>query len=133
VKKHPEQVLAGFEAVTVLPVGPLRAQRQIWVDTVGSKEPGFFGKDAGAILEKYCIALDRSRFIAQQINNLQSKHSRVRHDRYQKLLEMERKTAALVALLATKMRLTQQARYKPDSAVARSNPPEMPPPWQNRE
>lgn len=131
--------MTGLASVTVLPVGPLRApdhftaaQAQIWTDVSTSKAPGFFGRDSIGLLEKYCVALDRSRFITEQLNAISSVGSRSRLERFERLAKMEKEQSMLIASLATKMRLTQQSRYKPDSAVAAKAAPEMPTPWQNQ-
>jgi hypothetical protein len=49
----------------------------------------------------------------------------------ERLSAIELRYITAAASLATKMRLTQQARFRPDSAVAAKSAPEMPNPWES--
>lgn len=127
-------------SVTVLAVGPLRppdglseAQGKIWTEIVSSKPPGWFGRDSAALLESYCIAVDRRRFVTAQIErHFGLKRQNV--DKYAQLLELERRQTATISSLSTKMRLSQQSRYTPQAAAtATKSQPDMKAPWESED
>lgn len=125
-------------SVTVLPVGPAKPpdtlseeQGKIWTETVASRPPGWFGKDTAPILESYCIAIARRRFISANIEHQMSlKKPSAR--KCAELLALEVKQTQVIASLATKMRLTQQSRYTPQAAATASKTvPSAKAPWES--
>lgn len=125
-------------SVTVLPVGPAKApdtltaeQGKIWTETVASKPPEWFGRDSAPILESYCIAIARRRYISARIEHQMSlKQPSAR--KCAELLALEVKQTQVIASLATKMRLTQQSRYTPKAAgTASKSHPNAKAPWES--
>jgi hypothetical protein len=94
-------------------------QADIWRATVASEAAGFFSTEAvRALLSDYCRHRDASNKVAVVINDydtlkLMNDDDAKHYDRLLKLRERETRSSAS---LATKMRLTNQARYTPQAA-----------------
>ena len=88
------------------------AQAAIWREIVSTKPSEWFKADCAAILEAYCKAITHYRDMASLLDNPPADlRERLR------LTEAAGKQARLMGELASKLRLTPQARYTPGSAA----------------
>jgi hypothetical protein len=87
-----------------------REERQVWREVTGALRPDWF-YGAEHLLEIYVRALVHERFLAELVKAADPNGSR-----FVKLVRLKRTEAALVANLATKLRLTPRStfdRYTP--------------------
>jgi hypothetical protein len=96
------------------PVGLSSAESTLWRAVVDSKPAVWFGPDSAPVLAEYVRAVVMCDTLA----------SRLRHvlaggtiDDVRLVLGLRDKESRRAALLATKLRLTQQSRYTPQSAA----------------
>jgi phage terminase small subunit len=116
----------GRQSVTALSVAPVapwarieppphltESQRKLWADVVATKPAEWFKADSAPVLETYCQAVDNYRRTQQALDETPA----LDLAQYRTLSDLSSKQAALVASLATKLRLTPQSRYTPDKAA----------------
>jgi hypothetical protein len=99
-------------------------QMDIWNAVVATEPAGFFSSDAlCALLADYCRHRDSCETISNVINQFDSEWLK-REDgskRFDNLLRMREREARCVLRCATKLRITNQSRYTPQSAATASN------------
>lgn len=109
------------------------AQRSIWQETVKSESADYFKTAAlRAILADYCRHVDTARLLSHEIEACNPDWLRMEDGlaRFDKLLGLRARETRAAADLATKLRLTNQARYTSQSAGAASRRHEgYQPPW----
>lgn len=87
-------------------------QAALWREVVESKPSDWFGPDSLPVLKEYVRAATTCDRLAVVVERALEEGS----DGLPKLLEMRDREAKRVAVLATKLRLTQQSRYTPKAA-----------------
>jgi hypothetical protein len=93
-----------------------------WREIAARMPPDWFTRENFPLLEEYCRHIVRARVLAADITKFERFPSEVRLtsdgiQRYDMLLRMADRERAALLNLATKMRLTQQSRYRADKAV----------------
>ena len=87
-------------------------QAAIWREIVATKPSEWFKADCAPILEAYCKSITHYRDLVEMLD---SPPSDLRQ--HIKLLDATGRQARLMGELASKLRLTPQARYTPGSAA----------------
>lgn len=109
-----------------------KAQAAVWRAVVATKPADWFTEDTHPLLVKYCKHITTSCVLDQQIDEFPA-HLLADEDglkRYEALLRMrERETRAMTAL-ARSMRLTQQSRYKAETAATKAGGVSSRKPWE---
>ena len=95
------------------PAGLTEDQADVWRSVVGARSADFFGEDAAPLLEEYCRVVVMCRLLAVQI---EAGIAGGEADELKALLDMRDKESRRMASLATKLRITNQSRYTPQSA-----------------
>ena len=121
-------IAAGIDAVQRPdPPAELTAeQAEVWRDTVAVMRAAWFGRETWPLLIQYCRHVVHARHIAKllQATDLESDIGKFR-----KLWGIEARESALIAMLATRMRLTHQSSADPkkkhDPSAALPKPWEM--------
>jgi hypothetical protein len=98
-----------------------KAEKQVWRELVDRLRPDWFG-GAEQLLEVYCTSIVLERFLCEQIRK-----TKVDDDRFADLVRLQRAEAALVANLATKLRLTPRSTWDRHTPKLVSTQPK---PWQ---
>lgn len=89
-------------------------QAGVWRSVVGARSADFFGEDAVPLLEEYCRVVVMCRLLAVQIEaGIEGGDA----GELKALLDMRDKESRRMTSLATKLRLTNQSRYTPQSAA----------------
>jgi phage terminase small subunit len=91
------------------------AQTAIWREIVATKPSEWFKADCAPVLEAYCKAITHYREMASRLDTPPEEFKD-----YRWLVEMVGKQARLMGELASKLRLTPQARYTAGSATTAS-------------
>ncbi len=89
-------------------------EAQIWQSIVATKPSDWFQQDSAALLVAYCRHITTSRFLDEQITAIEGRgplRTPDELDFYKTLIDKREKQSRVLASLATKMRLSQQARY----------------------
>ena len=116
-------------SLTVVPVSPFRrpeppaelteAQAAVWRATVEGLPADWFGGGTQPLLVAYCRHVATAQLIAEHVDRFDL--SRLEDDEglkhYDCLLRMRDRETKATARLATKLRLTNQARYGPRAAA----------------
>lgn len=106
-------------------------ERNLWNEVVASKPAEWFGDDSAPLLKEYvraavlCDVLD-----AKAKRAIEGGAGDASVGLIKMLLDMRDKEAKRVASFATKLRLTQQSRYTPQSASTANNRASGKRPWQ---
>ncbi len=95
------------------PKNMAREQAQIWTTVVNSTPAGWF-RENDVLLELYCRHVHTADRLAKLIDSCGFEFDDLRQ--LNRLLAMRARETSLTTRLATKMRLTQQARITPRSA-----------------
>lgn len=110
-------------------------QMAIWNAVVRSEPPGFFESDATqALLADYCRHRDSSEQVSKIINEFKPEWLKLDEGakRYESLLRMRDRENRALLRCATKLRITNQARYTPQAAAtAARNRPKAARPWES--
>jgi hypothetical protein len=107
-------------------------QKELWLEIVASKPADWFTVDAQALLVGYVKAIASHEIISQRVDAMEAGghigglESLKDED---KLYAMQERQARLVQSFATKMRLTQQARYTTRTADVKSSKASGGRPW----
>lgn len=109
------------------PAGLTAAEADLWDVVVESKPSEWFGDDSLQLLKEYVRAATMCDRLDARIKLLEAKEliADVRL-----VLDMRDKEAKRAAMLATKLRLTQQSRYTPQAAATANNRASGRRPWQ---
>jgi len=109
-------------------------QRAIWRETAASEEPKFFETAVlRALLSDYCRHRDAAEKVSEVIDTFKPEwlKSAEGAKRYHGLLKMRDLETRAAAGIATKLRLTNQARYTPQAAATASkHAAKATPPWE---
>ncbi|SCX93777.1 hypothetical protein SAMN05216420_101387 [Nitrosospira sp. Nl5] len=117
----------------LIPPASLTArQKELWVEIVSAKPADWFTVDAQALLVGYVKAISSHEIISARVDALEAGVFANCLDLKDedKLYAMQERQARLVQSFATKMRLTQQARYTTGSAATASAKAGIARPWQ---
>lgn len=112
------------------------AQAAEWRAVTAALPAGWFRREQYGLLAAYCQHASAARLLAMMIDSFQAPWLADPDGlaRYDKLLAMRERETKSMASLATKMRLTQQARYMPNAAArATANSRTSPAPWEGSE
>ena len=124
----------GFARRPEPPIELTVRQAQIWRDVVASEPTDFFATAAlRAMLCDYCRHLQTGETLTEQINVFKPEWIRTEEgaSRYNLLLRMRERETRASGLLATKLRLTNQSRYQPDTAATAARKVQrLPRPWE---
>lgn len=131
--------MAALATVTVLPLRMLAppadlsaAECQVWA-TVAATKPGDWW-DAGSVplLAQFCRATVQAELVAGLVNGVGQTMLTDPDElgRYKELRKIQAALSGELSALATKMRLTQQARYNAKNADTASNKATGRKPWQ---
>lgn len=96
------------------PAGLTEEQAQVWRETVNARSADFFGPDQVPLLEEYCRAVVTCRLLGAQV---EAAFAGGDPAELKAVLDMRDKESRRLASLATKLRLTNQSRYTPQSAA----------------
>jgi hypothetical protein len=110
-----------------------KKQTEVWDRIVGSEASDFFRSAAlQHLLLGYCRHFDRASWLEKEIEEAVRPTSESALEDVDRLMKMaERETRACVTL-ATKLRLTNQSRYTPQSAGTKARNNTERKPWQRR-
>jgi hypothetical protein len=110
-------------------------QQEIWREVVASEPATFFNTAAlRGLLADYCRHRESSEGISTIIGQFKPEwlKSADGAKRYQSLLRMRELETRVAANLAGKLRLTNQSRYRPDTAATSArNMIQAPKPWES--
>ena len=97
-------------------------QKELWLEIVASKPADWFTVDAKSLLVGYVKAIASYETLSARIDMMESADNVAPVDikTEDKLYAMLERQARLVQSFATKMRLTQQARYTTTSAATKA-------------
>lgn len=111
-----------------------KAQAAIWTETVASEAPNFFATAAlRGLLKDYCRHREAAEMLSGLINELSAGDLKTAEGakRYYSLLRMRDLETRATATVATKLRITNQARYTPQAAgTASKNASKVKKPWE---
>jgi hypothetical protein len=95
-------------------------ERAIWADYVAAMPAGWFSPETRPLLEALCRARKQYQDVNQAFAAFEDEvpEDGERFQRYQALTRLRTTLVTQMANLATKLRLTSQARYDPESAFA---------------
>ena len=96
------------------------AMKVVWNTIVNSLEHDWFTKETEGLLVQYCRHTVASDKISELIVKYEKKKRGFKFEDYDRLLKMQERESRTIASLATRMRLTQQAKYTAQSAATRS-------------
>lgn len=123
----------GFNERPQPPFGLSARQSEIWKEVAASEKPDFFRTAAlRALLTDYCALRESIEDICGVLNSFDPEWLKSENGvkRYKVLTDIREKEVRAAASLATKMRLTNQARYTPQAAAtAANNMPRAARPW----
>lgn len=115
------------------PVELTGIQRHYWVEIANSLPADWFADENKALLGEYVRTLSSLAFLNAQIDEQEAKDSpeEVNLPLYLELLKRRESLVRVSLSQATKMRLTQQSRYRADKAATKtSSPASKGKPWQ---
>lgn len=95
-------------------------QRQVWDRTVGSESADFFRSAASQqLLKEYCRHVISAQKLSRMIDTLEALEilSAQEAGSYEAMLKLRDRETKALADKATKLRLTNQARYTPQAAA----------------
>jgi hypothetical protein len=90
-----------------------KAERQIWLDVVASRPPNYFDAGTWPLLEAFCLHSVVTDGLAAEVRSDQNN---------KRLRDEHRKQSAMVAMLATKLRLAKMQRRQHQSSEERETP-----------
>lgn len=97
-------------------------QRLYWVEIANSLPADWFRDDNKQLLGEYCRTLSTLAFMNSQIDELEASKE-IDVEFYLKLVQRRESLARTQLSQATKMRLTQQSRYRADKAAVETRSP----------
>jgi hypothetical protein len=117
------------------PADLTEAQQKIWHEMVGQYPVDWFPKETHPLLAAFCRHVTTSKNVAEKIESLD--HMQAPIDDMDKLYRMQERESAALARVATKLRMTPQAKYDPITAArkvrnaATATPEGGKPVWEN--
>ena len=103
-------------------------QKELWLEIVAAKPSDWFTVDAQSLLLGYVKAIASYEHISLEVEAVEAGKEMELKD-VDKLYAMQERQARLMQSFATKMRLTQQARYTTTSAATKSSQAGGSRPW----
>jgi hypothetical protein len=103
-------------------------QKELWLEIVADKPADWFTVGAQSLLLGYVKAIASFEHISSEVEAVEAGQEMELRDR-DKLYSMQERQARLIQSFATKMRLTQQARYTTTSAATKSSQASGSRPW----
>ena len=93
-----------------------KEQAEEWRAVVGRMPADWFTRETHALLAQYCRHVVRARVLAGAIDQFDSEwlKTEVGVETYDRLTRIAEREGRAVSSLATRMRITQQSRYRPD-------------------
>lgn len=125
-------VVTNLPGQRLLPPARLPADAaEIWRAVVATRPHDWFSADTEALLEAYVLAVISHRVVSKQVcatkpATLETADGLAAYDR---LTKMQERQARVMATLATKLRLTNQARYTPKAAGTAATKAKGARPW----
>jgi hypothetical protein len=128
-------------ALAVIPLGQRQrpgppkeltpSQAETWRSIVAGLPPEWFEK-VPELLVAYCRHVETANVIAREIDAFDKSAltTATGIQRFNRLLSMGARESAVIAHLATKLRLTPQSRYTPHGAAAAANRTPAVNPWE---
>lgn len=116
------------------PPGLTDRQSEIWRSVISTEAPGMFGSAAlRAILADYCRHRESGEMVSAVVGAFLPEWLKTDDGiaRYKVLIQMRELETRAATSLATKLRLTNQSRYLPQTAArqARDESPKFKNPW----
>ena len=133
-RKSAASGLAVVRSIERLPQAPAELtadQAEVWCRVVATKPADWFQADSQPVLMEYCRSIVLAREIAQQVNDF-DRTKLVDYEGFKlwkELTQMQREQSKLVAMLAVRMRLTQQSKYEARGAATASKRAGLQRPW----
>lgn len=107
-------------------------QREVWERTVANEATTFFSTAAlQQMLKEYCRHCESADKLAKMIEACEAAEEGFDLKDYDKLLGMRDRETKAIGDKATKLRLTNQARYTPQAAATASKKTAERKPWQS--
>ena len=104
-------------------------QRLEWISVVNSLRADWFPVETHQILAQYCKHSVAAKHIAELIRDLESREQ-IDVVEYDRLLKMQERESRILVSLATKMRITQQATYHPETQTKKGQS-KVKSPWES--
>lgn len=124
-------VVRSLERLPQAPAELTAPQAQVWCRVVATKPADWFQADSQPVLMEYCRAVVLADEIARQVNDF-DRAKLVDYEGFRlwkELTQMQREQSKLVAMLAVRMRLTQQSKYEARGAATASKRAGLQRPW----
>jgi len=102
------------------PANLTERQKELWLEIVASKPADWFTVDAQSLLLGYVKAITSYEMLSARVDAVEAQGGMEDMKDEDKLYAMLERQARLVQSFATKMRLTQQARYTTTSAATKT-------------
>ena len=96
------------------PEGMTDEQAVVWRTVVGARSADFFSPDSAPLLEEYCRVVVMCRLLALQVEAAIAGGDA---GELKAILDIRDKESRRMTSIATKLRLTNQSRYTPQSAA----------------
>ena len=110
------------------PVSLTDEEKAYWRGLVGCMPNGWFRHETLGFLTQYCRELAAADDTASQINDMRRQGLQKTED-FHKLLDKQMAHTKVIMHLATKMRLTQQSTYDPQTSKKREATNDQEDPW----
>lgn len=108
------------------PTSLSRPARSVWRETVDAMPPEFFQAEHGPMLEDYCGSVAQGRALTHYLEQITPSATD-----YHNVSRTLASVRGMTARLATRLRLTPQARWQPAQAAAMAaKGPAEPKPWE---
>lgn len=107
-------------------------QSELWRAIVACKPSDWFDAGSMRLLAAYCKAASEHARVSADIDGFDSEWLKKEDglDRYDRLTKLQDRFATQMVRLATKMRLTQQSKYRADAASVADNQGGGRKPWE---
>ena len=124
-------VLPGLQRITP-PDDLTPEQGEVWRAVVASKPAEWFEGDSQPILKAYCKTVSEHARVSVALDAFDPEWLKTDDGlkRYDTLTKLQDRHARLMTTLATKMRLTQQSRYRADAADVANSKAGLRRPWE---
>jgi hypothetical protein len=90
-------------------------ERALWLKVTNSLPHDWFRPENVDLLESYCHGMTGEKYLDEMLDEMRA--ARIGGIEYQRLQRVRNQTAHTNAMIATKMRLTQQSRYRAHNAA----------------
>ncbi len=117
------------DARLVPPKSLTARQKELWLEIVSAKTSDWFTVDAQSLLFGYVKAIASHELLSKRIDVMEAGEPLEDIKDEDKLYGMQERQSRLIQSFATKMRLTQQARYTTTSAATKTAKASSGRPW----